>query len=229
VRRLLLFLACCPAALAQRDSNVLTVTATRNLNLQPDQATLMVNVTTSVNTSLDDVLAALQPTKITVASFAFVGTAFSGSASGNSLAAGVLNEGWMWTFTPTVPLPGLPAALASLAKAQPVLSQSSNPMDLEYYVQGASLSSQLLASNPCPYTAVFSDAQTQAQKVAAAAGITLGPVVALSDGSGTVGQLSGVYIGFAIAAGQLTAGNFVESLPPTTPFCTLVVQYSLGQ
>jgi len=221
MRRLLLFLACCPAALAQLDSNVLTVTATRNLNLQPDQAALMVNVTTSVNTSLDDVLSALQPTKITVASFAGVGTTFSGGA-------GSPNEVWMWTFTPTVPLAGLPAALASLATAQPVLSQSSNPMDLEYYVQGASLSSQLRASNPCPYTAVFSDAQTQAQKVAAAAGITLGPVVALTDGSGAA--IQGAFVAsYSISVIPLSGllAQLVE--PASTPSCTLVVQYSLGQ
>jgi Protein of unknown function (DUF541) len=228
MRRLLLFLACCPAALSQLGSNVLTVTATRSLNLQPDQAALMVNVTTSVTTSLDDVLSALQPTKIAVASFSGVGTTFSG-LSVSSPATGGPSETWTWTFTPTVPLAGLPAFLASLATVQQALSQAVNPMDLEFYVQGASLSSQLLASNPCPYAAVFSDAQTQAQKVAAAAGIALGPVVAMTDGYGTA--IQGSYEEFAVASlisvtGALTA--FVSPVAPAPP-CTMVVQFKLGQ
>jgi hypothetical protein len=62
-----------------------------------------------------------------------VGATFSG-LSVNSPATGGPSETWTWTFTPTVPLAGLPATQASLGEAQPVLSQSSNPMDLEYYV-----------------------------------------------------------------------------------------------
>jgi uncharacterized protein YggE len=225
MRKWLLFLACCPVALAQIESNVLTVTATRSLNLQPDQASLMVNVTSSVNTALADVLTALQSTNITSANLTAVGTSTtgSGSASGN-------NEAWYWTFTVTVPLSGLKAILASLAMVQQSLPAAQNPMTVAYFLQGASFSPQLLASNPCPYTAVFSDAQTQAKNVAAAAGVTLGPVVALSDGSGITTQPAVEY-GVLEAVSLASGAYFVEGQPaaPAAPSCTMVVKFKLGQ
>src|SRR5580692_9183335 len=126
MRKLLLFFACCPAVFAQPDLNVLTVTASRALNIQPDQASLLVSVTTSLNTGLDDVLSALQPANITVASFAGVG---------GSVSSGTTNAvEWIWSFTPTVPLSSLKGSLASLATVQQALSKAVNPMDLEYYV-----------------------------------------------------------------------------------------------
>lgn len=229
MRNWLLFLACCPAALAQLDSNVLTVTATRSLNLQPDQASLLVNVTSNENTVLDDVLAALQPANITAANFTGVST-----TEGNS--AILTQEAWYWSFTLTVPLAGLKGTLASLSMLQQSLLAAQNPMTVGYYVQSASFSPQLLASNPCPYTAVFSDAQTQGQTVATAAGITLGPVVGLSDGSGTVTQPAVEYATGAIIAivelgSVLQQSGYVSSfLPaPSAPSCTLVVQFKLGQ
>jgi hypothetical protein len=193
-------------------------------DLQPDQASLIVNVTSSVNTALADVLTALQTTNISTANLTSIGTTNgSGSASGN-------NEAWYWTFTITVPLSGLKAILASLAMVQQSLPAAQNAMTVDYFLQGASFSPQLLASNPCPYTAVFSDAQTQAQQVATAAGVTLGPVVALSDGSGMATQPAVEYTTGVV--GLLTSGAyFVEGQPaaPSAPSCTMEVKFKLGQ
>lgn len=219
MRRLLVLLACCPVALAQLGSNVLTVTATRSLNLQPDQANLMVNVTSNVNTALDDVVAALQPANITAANLTGVSTNFTG--------ANGAGEAWYWTFTLRVPLSALKGTLASIVMVQQTLPSAPDPMTVDYYVLGAWFSSQLLASNPCPYTAVFSDAQTQAQMVAAAAGLTLGPVVALTDGSGVTLEPVAEY--GVLSAARLSLGSVFEEPPTTAPSCTMVVKFKLGQ
>jgi len=44
----------------QLDSNSVTVTATRNLNTQPDQALLEITVTSPLDATLDNVVALLQ-------------------------------------------------------------------------------------------------------------------------------------------------------------------------
>src|ERR1039457_2549508 len=59
-------------AFGQIDSNAVTVTASRNANLQPDQVLFGVGVTSGLNVSLDDVVAALAGSGITVANFSSV-------------------------------------------------------------------------------------------------------------------------------------------------------------
>src|SRR6266853_4167773 len=54
---------------AQTDSNSVTVTASRTTTIQADQALFNITVTSGLNTSLDDVLAALQGSGITTANF----------------------------------------------------------------------------------------------------------------------------------------------------------------
>ena len=59
-------------AFGQLDSNSVTVTASRGVSVQADQAVFGVFVDSGLNTSLDDVLAALQGSGITVANFSGV-------------------------------------------------------------------------------------------------------------------------------------------------------------
>ena len=63
-----------PAAFGQLDSNSVTVSATRSMTQQPDQVLFGVTVQSGLNTSLDDVVAALQGSGITAANFSAVGT-----------------------------------------------------------------------------------------------------------------------------------------------------------
>ena len=58
----------------QLDSNSVTVTASRSTNVQPDQVLFAVYVTSRLSTSLDDVLAALKTSGITIANFSGVST-----------------------------------------------------------------------------------------------------------------------------------------------------------
>jgi hypothetical protein len=50
----------CSLAFGQIDSNSITVTASNNVSLQPDQAVFGTTVQSGINTGLDDVLMALQ-------------------------------------------------------------------------------------------------------------------------------------------------------------------------
>src|SRR5690349_23190828 len=61
-------------AFAQLDSNSVTVSASRIVNLQPDQAVFAVNVDTPMDVPLNDVVAALQSAGITLSNFAGVRT-----------------------------------------------------------------------------------------------------------------------------------------------------------
>src|SRR5216684_3966910 len=68
---ILAFLAFASLISAQTDSNSVTVTASRTTTttFQIDQASFGITVTSDLNTSLDDVLAALQGSGITIANF----------------------------------------------------------------------------------------------------------------------------------------------------------------
>jgi hypothetical protein len=61
----------------QVDSNTVTVTSSQSTNVQPDQVLFAVSVTTSLNSTLDDVLAALKGSGITIANFSGVSSAFA--------------------------------------------------------------------------------------------------------------------------------------------------------
>ena len=72
-RAFLGFLSVAPLLLGQLDSNSVTVTASNSATLQPDQAVFSIVVTSGLNASLDDVVAALQGSGITSANFAGIG------------------------------------------------------------------------------------------------------------------------------------------------------------
>ncbi len=58
-----------PLLFGQLDSNSVTVSASQSVNLQPDQVLFGLSLTTSLNATLDDVLAALKGSGITIANF----------------------------------------------------------------------------------------------------------------------------------------------------------------
>src|SRR5712692_4904086 len=71
---LFVFVLSASVVFGQLDSNSVTVTASRNVNLQADQSVFGVYIDSGINTSLDDVIAALQGSGITVANFSGVST-----------------------------------------------------------------------------------------------------------------------------------------------------------
>ena len=81
----------------QLDSNSVTVSANQNTNLQPDQVVFGIYVTSGINGSLDDVLAALKTSGITIANFSGVST------NGTQVGTGLPQQAIQWVFTLPVP------------------------------------------------------------------------------------------------------------------------------
>ena len=165
-------------SLAQTEPNVIIVSANRTLSAAVDQVSIEVDVLAGLTTPFDDVVAALQPAKITAANFISAGAPSFYEFSNND---GSVQQGTQWSFSTAVAFADLPGYISTLTALQTTLSTAQAPMGLYFFVQGASSSTQATTASQCPYPAVFNDAFQQAQKMAAAAGLRLGPVFSLSD------------------------------------------------
>jgi hypothetical protein len=234
MRAILLLFAFEASAFGQLDNNVITVTASRNVNTPVDQAALVAYATADFNMTLDDVVAALKSTGITAANLSFVGPSQSDTfAAGFPTTAGVAADSTTeWGFALQIPFSALTQTLSAFASVQTSLAKSAGSMTLDYYVQGAQSSPQA-AANSCPYPAVFADARAQAERVATAAGLALGPVVAMTDGSQSIGlqSIAGTAAGIPTTIyllGTSFSGAVQGIMSGLTPNCALVVQFKLG-
>lgn len=182
----------------QLESNTLTISATRQINLQPDQVVFYLSVGSGVSASLDQILTALSALNIT-----------------STNLTGVYNSTpqiLQWTFTLAVPFGNLAATIGSLTALQGAITQNNSGLALLFSVTGTRVSAQLQQSQSCSTSDLLADAKVQAQKVAIAAGLVVGPVLTLSEAPAT--QPSAV--DFA---------GFLAATPPQT--CSLVVQFQL--
>jgi len=99
---------------------------------------------------------------------------------------------------------------------------------VQFITQGAQVSQALQQSQGCSQANLVSDALGQAQQLAAAAGFTVGPVIAISDRS--VSQLAPSVIRGGSFATFLTLGAYVwyAAVPVTPPsICTTVLKFRL--
>jgi len=166
----------------QVDSNTVTVTASQSVNLQPDQVLFGISVTASINASLDDVLAVLKGSGITIANL-------SGVSNGSLIPIGVLNGNpqptatIQWSFVLGVPFAQMKATVGALTSLQQSIMQANSGFTLSFSVQGTQVSASLQQSQTCSITGLIADATAQAQKLAAAAGLNLGSILALSSGA----------------------------------------------
>ncbi len=204
-----LSLLVCTAAFGQLDSNSITVTASNNVNVQPDQAVFAVTVQSGLTTGLEDVLAALQGSNITAANLAGVSTQ-SQFIAGNP-AAPILS----WVFALTAPLTNTKATVASLTTLQQNIAKANNGLMLSFTIAGTQVSAQ---AQTCSLSNLVASATTQAQNLAAAGGVTLGPIVALSGSTGNV-----------IASPQFIAsGPYVSSIVNSvSPPCAITVKFTV--
>ena len=147
--------------------------------LQPDQVVFNVTVNSSFNTGLDDVLAAVQSAGITSGNFSNL------SNSGDNRAP------LQWWFSLTVPIAKWRATVTLLTALQQSINKNNSGMQLSFGVQSLQSSTASSQAQSCSPTDLVAGAQAQAQKVAAAAGLFVGQIIAISDGSsgawGTVG------------------------------------------
>src|SRR5215813_9711645 len=177
-----LFVFLLPVALvaqATLSDRSVTVTASRNNNVTPDQATFSVTVLSPTDSSRDDVLAIVQDAGITVANFDSVYTSIVNPFSGTP--GPVLQ----WNFILTAPLTGLKSTVAQLTSLQQTVAQKKNGMSVSFSLRGTQASALALAAQPCATSDLIADARAQAQKMAAAASGGVGGILAIS-GSATV-------------------------------------------
>jgi uncharacterized protein YggE len=172
-----LFFVAAPAVLGQQmEPHTITITASSNQYVAPDQVVFSVSLTTPINVTLDQVVATLAPLGITAADLQSASTPYDGGVflPGGSLPGPSI----VWTFT-------LPAPIASLSGTlKALLAFQANNSALQYFsIVGTQVSAQAAAAQVCPLSSLLTDAQAQAQKVAATANLTVGPVLALSNSS----------------------------------------------
>jgi hypothetical protein len=190
--------------------HTLTISATRSSILQPDQVLFSLSVSSSAAATLDQIVAALSGLDIT-----------------SSNLSGVINNPtppmFQWNFTLLAPLSSLTATIGSMTKFQQTITQNNSGLTLTFYVDGTEVSQQLRQSQSCSNSDLIADATAQAQKVSAAAGLTLGPILSLSNTP--LPQPTLVYATNEIV-GEIVPNNFlVGYVSPVT--CSLYVEFRL--
>ncbi len=170
----LLGLCFCSLAFAQLDSNSITVTASNNPTLQPDQAVFSLVVQSGLNTSFNDVLTALQPAGITASNFSGI------NSQSLNLLPPLNSTSLYWYFNLPVPLTNTKATVSSLTTLQQNVAAQKNGLTLSFSISGTQISQQLAQSQTCSLSTLITNATTQAQNLAAAGGFNLGAILALS-------------------------------------------------
>jgi hypothetical protein len=195
----------------QLGSNTVTISATQSTYLQPDDVVFGLSVTSSVTTSSEQVVSALASLGITSANL----TGISNNSASPNL---------QWGFTLSAPLSNLTATTGSLVNLQQTIGQNNSGLALAFSVVGTEVSQKLQQSQSCSDSELIADATAQGQKLAAAAGLTLGPVLKLS--SAPVIEPSAV-TGSFVLVGFIVPNSFLlgSISPPVT--CSLTVEFRL--
>jgi len=194
----------------QLDPHTLTISATRSITLQPDQVLFSLSVSSGAATTLDQIVAALSGLGIT-----------------SSNLSGVINNPtppmFQWNFTLAAPLSNLTATIGSLTKLQQTITQNNSGLTLTFYLDGTQVSQQLQQSQSCSNSDLITDATAQAQKVSAAAGLTLGPIRSLSNTP--LPEPALLYAGAFV--GEVLPNNFLVGYASTPVPCSLYVEFRL--
>jgi uncharacterized protein YggE len=183
---LLLMAAFCPIAFAQLDSNSITVAASNNVTLQPDQVVFSVSVTASQSTGLDEILAALQGSGITIANFVGVSTSPQVIAVIGPAPPAAPAPMLTWIFSLPAPLANTKATITSLTTLQQNIAKANTGLTLSFSIVGTQVSQQLAQAQTCSFPGLIASATTQAQALAAAGGVTLGSILAISSATATI-------------------------------------------
>jgi hypothetical protein len=198
----LLLLGAFEPAFGQLETDSITITASRQVSLAPDEAVFFVSVRTGLSAGIDQVLALVQGSGITAANLSSVDSD---------------NDGLRWSFTLPVPFSKIGGAIASLAGSR-------RPAAVTFSVQGTQVSDEARAKQACKTADLIEDAQARAQKLAAAAGFSIGPLLSISDGTGALAS-SGV-LAFALPGVNFVSGFFLAPPPPPIA-CVAAVKFRL--
>jgi hypothetical protein len=188
----------------QTTPNSVTVTASRNGSLQPDQVVFSIDVESSLTSSLQDAVNALQGLGITAADFQSVQLNQVSDDSGQRSVLG-------WSFTLAAPVSNMKVTVALLGAVQESIAKSANGLSMSFRVQALQASPAVAKSQPCSMSGLLADARAQAAKIAGSAGMTVGSALAIS---GTTTASDSLANPFASAS--------------STPLCSVTVKFALG-
>ena len=211
------------SAFGQIQSDTITVQATRSIQLTPDQIVFNLTVTAGANTSFDHVLTALQALGITAANL-------SSTSFGNQ-------DSLEWSFSLAVPFAQMKATIASLTSLGQSISKGNSGLKLSFAAQGSTASPELMQAKPCSTDDLIADAQAQAQKMAAAAGFTVGAIVAISKQKfAAVASPALLTFSTPPVFATFTVGQFISisqysqalfASPPPMSNCTAEVRFAM--
>jgi hypothetical protein len=210
---LLILLIAVTPVFGQLESNTLTITATRSVTLQPNDVTFTLSVGADGSTDLDQVVAAVSALGIS-------------SANLTSVSGGIVPPAVQWNFTLAVPIAKLATTIGSLTQLQQNITQNNSGLTLTFTVEGtqsSQLSQKLQQSQPCSSADLISDATVQAQKLTAAAGLTLGPILRLSNAP----SAQPILFAATFALGGFIVPSIVFESFPQSATCSLVVKFQL--
>ncbi|MBV9265903.1 MAG: hypothetical protein JO061_07030, partial [Acidobacteriaceae bacterium] len=159
--------------LAQSADESVTVTANQETTLQPDEALISLSVDAGNDKALDAIVGALSPLGISSANLVSVGFA----PSSTPFTAPALQ----WTFQLPVPFSKLQATNTALAALQTSISQNNSGLSLSFALAGTQYSGQQTAN--CDYGKLMNQARSQAQQVAAGAGLNIGFLTGITAAS----------------------------------------------
>lgn len=199
----------------------ITVTASRPVSVQPDEISVSLSLTSSVNSGLDDITTALQQGGISGATFTGVNTVtlYEGPPA-------TTKSQLHWSFTVTTSLAKIKDTFTTLVAAQQALAKATPPINLSFSGGGTAVSPQLAQSLTCPDSDLFNSAQTRAQQVAAAAGVSAGRVLNISGGNVPSGVAPAAPI-FVTPSSSGGFANFLLGYPGFAANCSLNVSFLL--
>jgi len=121
-----------------------------------------------------------------------------------------------------VPFTQMKATIALLTALQQSVAQANNGMTVSFQVAGSQVSAAARQAQGCNVVELIADATSQAQKVASAANLVVGPILALSSGTSTPGPASVGFVSFALVG---SVGSGIGTTPQQT--CAVTVKFSL--
>ncbi len=192
MRLCLALLLCGSAGWAQLQTNAILITASRTLNVAPDQAIFDIQVSSGYGASLSDIVNILSPAGVTASDFASLTPLFLYAVGPNSTGT---NYTLSWGFTLTVPLSQAPGTLNQLTSLA-TKTNTTNPLSVSFSLIGTSTSQAAQAA--CPINDLVADATAQAQTLADAANLRLGPILAVSNQISTLPETFSEVYSFGI-------------------------------
>jgi hypothetical protein len=225
-RLVLLAASFVPMVFGQQESNSLSLTVSRSAFVQPDEALVAISVMASPDVTLTQILTGLQKARLRGENLAGIEALAPANRGGASPFQ------WLWQFMLPVPLANMKETLLTLVSLQQSPDTANRGLQLSFGVTGVQPSAASLVAQLCPVSEMIADARVQGQKMASAAGQTLGPILAVGNGGVEAvpvpalraGEFSAFLLGIPAAPGSFA--RFAAIQPAAA--CSISVKFRLG-